>query len=681
MKRIILTTLLISAIIMGSFAQENNKYAAQTAANSVFNTLKNKRVGRTFLIQELEKNTIPVFIECNNQSASKITLETIGKHFCKELKDKLNTFPKVNDCECEYVINSTAPYQLFIKAKYENKILTLQEAELVKYNVRKIFRDDSNLIIPLSVSSNFNPEENEYKNEPTLRKKYNDLKAKGNWFIQKNPPMLETKAKAKENLINTIYSKVEGYINKDGVTKVINTINAEDYHFFRTTYESNTDKEFVFIPIKKKDFYDEYFLLYVANPVNTMITKKTIRNNEKRLNKYIELLEIIEENKKVLDSIQKDFNYRYNLDQQEYTLRENVKITHTKKVDYFKFLVRESLYLTSLEDPDFKKNSSVIFIEDVYIKSEDAYFTSSVIATTEKADYKTVSSTILDKSKREKSDYIMELIVDNENNIETRFTIYKTENGGKGKIIHRSNTGDYVAKPTGSLGWKIKPKPSPKPDPLDEPSFIDTTGQLRVLYNGKYFNMDKYEVTNEKYILYLNSFGSEIITNKKYLEYIDIENKYSQIELTNNKFVIKDETLLNIPVVCVTHIGAEKYAQSKNGRLPSTDEWTFFAKGGETSEDFLFVGGNKPEEVAWFCETTKSDKPQFVGILTPNKFGLYDMSGNVAEWTSSTENGKQIVKGGSFTSGLSDLRPEKYRTIKLNQSSHDIGFRVIYEVK
>ena len=65
-------------------------------------------------------------------------------------------------------------------------------------------------------------------------------------------------------------------------------------------------------------------------------------------------------------------------------------------------------------------------------------------------------------------------------------------------------------------------------------------------------------------------------------------------------------------------------------RLPKIEEWQHAAKAGE---DYTYAGSNNIEEVAWYAQNS-GDKSHPVGQKIPNGYGLYDMSGNVAEWVS-----------------------------------------------
>lgn len=63
-------------------------------------------------------------------------------------------------------------------------------------------------------------------------------------------------------------------------------------------------------------------------------------------------------------------------------------------------------------------------------------------------------------------------------------------------------------------------------------------------------------------------------------------------------------------------------------RLPTEAEWEFAASGGGKC---LYAGSDDIEQVAWYGENS-GIKTHPVGQKMPNRFGLYDMSGNVEEW-------------------------------------------------
>jgi formylglycine-generating enzyme required for sulfatase activity len=58
-----------------------------------------------------------------------------------------------------------------------------------------------------------------------------------------------------------------------------------------------------------------------------------------------------------------------------------------------------------------------------------------------------------------------------------------------------------------------------------------------------------------------------------------------------------------------------------------------------------------------------------------NTFGLYDMSGNVAEWVDESAGGEADVMGGFHSSAAEDARCESARRVKLEGRYAEVGFR------
>ena len=68
-------------------------------------------------------------------------------------------------------------------------------------------------------------------------------------------------------------------------------------------------------------------------------------------------------------------------------------------------------------------------------------------------------------------------------------------------------------------------------------------------------------------------------------------------------------------------------------RLPREAEWEYAARGGIKAQGNLYAGCNRQQlaDCAWYCVNSER-RVHPVALLGPNELGLYDMSGNVAEW-------------------------------------------------
>ena len=151
------------------------------------------------------------------------------------------------------------------------------------------------------------------------------------------------------------------------------------------------------------------------------------------------------------------------------------------------------------------------------------------------------------------------------------------------------------------------------------------------------------------------------------------------------------------PVVQVSSNDANAYANWAGGRLPSEAEWEYAAAAGS---DTHFVWGterapNGKEQAntwqgAFPIQNTMDDGYRLrapVGCYEPNAFGLYDMVGNVWEWTGSpwgeeNDAAGYVIKGGSFLCAENYCR--RYRASarqpqEAGLPTNHIGFRVVYD--
>jgi len=117
----------------------------------------------------------------------------------------------------------------------------------------------------------------------------------------------------------------------------------------------------------------------------------------------------------------------------------------------------------------------------------------------------------------------------------------------------------------------------------------------------------------------------------------------------------------NCPVENVIYNDVQVYIQKlnektgKSYRLPTEEQWFEACQAGQTTE---YCGSDNADEVAWY-DSNSGDTTHEVGGKKANAWGLYDMSGNVREWTASfydNSNTLRVLRGGSWDIYPLDLR-------------------------
>lgn len=213
--------------------------------------------------------------------------------------------------------------------------------------------------------------------------------------------------------------------------------------------------------------------------------------------------------------------------------------------------------------------------------------------------------------------------------------------------------------------------PSPKITPGINVGVLGKPFIRMVPIPGKNLRMSETEITIGQYLAFCKA------TNANYPEWLK-EGSIYHIHTGSNPFykqVGMAETNTTLPITGITALDAEAFCKWMGGRLPTQDEWQFAAQGGEL---YQYAGSNNLNEVAWY-ESNSGGQVQPVKQKKPNAYGLYDMTGNVWEWTSSLLALHKVMCGGSWSSQPNRCLISFTDNGAANYAYHNIGFRMVAE--
>ena len=177
---------------------------------------------------------------------------------------------------------------------------------------------------------------------------------------------------------------------------------------------------------------------------------------------------------------------------------------------------------------------------------------------------------------------------------------------------------------------------------------------------GKGYSMCKYEVTQALWAA-LMGYNANFTGANNPVENVSWDDC--------QKFIEKLNALPEVKETGVTYC------------LPTADEWDYACRAGATGDYSKLADGTEITketlgQVAWF-DGNSNNKARPVGKKKPNAFGLYDMNGNVSEWTATEQYGyERITCGGCWMSYASDCKAEKRISIRTTASGDALGFRL-----
>lgn len=185
----------------------------------------------------------------------------------------------------------------------------------------------------------------------------------------------------------------------------------------------------------------------------------------------------------------------------------------------------------------------------------------------------------------------------------------------------------------------------------------------------KEFYIDEHEVTNSQFRIFVEETGYKLPRHILF----DRFNGPQQ------------------PIVGVSYEDATAYAKWAGKRLPTEYEWEKAARGGLEGLKYPYSNEMDPAKACYDLDPA-NDGPVDVKSYEPNDYKLYDMDGNVSEWTSSPAkpypNGNltkdygeeyRVIRGGSWRDIRSGLTVPRRDFKAKNWNSNGTGFRCVMD--
>ncbi len=176
----------------------------------------------------------------------------------------------------------------------------------------------------------------------------------------------------------------------------------------------------------------------------------------------------------------------------------------------------------------------------------------------------------------------------------------------------------------------------------------DEGPQKQVKVNS--FWMGTYEITWEQYSLFLderpeNIKAREVLLNDGSKHVVDGVSTATPMYIDMSFGMGRK----GFPAVNMTQYAAMMYGRwlyTKTGhfyRLPTEAEWEYACRAGTSTAYHFGTDEKELDRYAWFKQNSEKGYNK-VGTKAPNAYGLYDMHGNVAEWTADQYNGDYFKK-------------------------------------
>lgn len=205
-------------------------------------------------------------------------------------------------------------------------------------------------------------------------------------------------------------------------------------------------------------------------------------------------------------------------------------------------------------------------------------------------------------------------------------------------------------------------------------------GAAQVTVSG--FYLAKHEVTRTQYAEFLNAVGIGKAETEQEVtgdvagygrQTLFRVNKWGWTPMWNDA-TNRWEAEGDYPMIYVTWYGAKAYADWAGGRLPTLIEWEYACRAGTTTRYWFGDDESELGNYEIFNGNATDACPNPIGSMKPNPWGLYDMHGNVCEWTE-----LEKASGGSCFYKASDC--VSFINTRLDSNPYNyVGFRVAFDL-
>ena len=188
--------------------------------------------------------------------------------------------------------------------------------------------------------------------------------------------------------------------------------------------------------------------------------------------------------------------------------------------------------------------------------------------------------------------------------------------------------------------------------------FAQPTSNMVLVPSGKLLVVSGYE-------------SKQVVIDKFFIDRFEVTQKlYESIIGINVSFFIGEQR----PVEKLNWFEAMEYCRRIKKRLPTEWEWEWAARAGSVSK--FYWGEEDPGLYGWSKKNSEK-KTHSVGLKFPNALGIYDMGGNVWEWTDSYREttGGKVLRGGSWRNSINAMASSKWITSLPIHRFHYVGFR------